>query len=443
MAKQRPPLPWPDLFLDHVHFSHRGNHWMAAQLAHTLRARWPDRLGGPLPDSRAVDHALAWSDWAEWRITREMGRRHAKPPFTRQWKTAERERQWADLATAAKQRSTGRAAEIEALFSDAVARAPSDWFLLHAFGEFLIDQSRYTEALTPLRHAWERTPYRDDSRTRLALALAGAEQYEELHLLLDAARHPSNAAMALGRIGVEFGERGSPHLAVETLRRAGTLAPENATLQAALGGALLVSGQEQEAETVLRQALQMDETLTDARSNLGSALAIQGRMEEATDAFREAVGNDPTHTTARQNLLRALHQTALADAAEGREEGAAARLREALEVEPLFLPAMVDLAMLHATSGDPAVFSAPEALLWAQRALQAETVPQPRVRLALASALAAAGRVEEAEQVFQETLALIPAAEQGAWRAGMQALLQGIQNRTERKSPATDGAERP
>ena len=424
-ADRHPADSWPSLFLDHVHFTYEGNRWMAAQLHDTLQARWPDLFPGAPPPPEALAEAAAWNAWAEWRIALEMSRRHAKPPFTFQWNHAERAAQWADWVARSAESTGSEVDEIDRAFQRALSGRPHDWFLLHAYAEFLVDRGHFVQAVTPFEQAYRRAPHRPESRERLAFALAGAERMEEALALFRSDTDATTAAR-LGRIGVELGERGTTAQAVATLRKACEIAPDNGFLRAALGGSLLIAGNDIEAESALREALRIDPTLADAHNNLGSALARQARIDEAIPHFRDALAASPGHAPARRNLLNALHQAALTALQQQREERAVSHLREALEADPFHPPAMLDLAMLHATSRDPAVHSPSEALLWAKRALQAEAPPQPRVLVAYAAALAAAGRHEEAQATAQQALALLPPAERPPWESRIRTILDGL-----------------
>jgi len=73
-----------------------------------------------------------------------------------------------------------------------------------------------------------------------------------------------------------------------------------------LGRITLDSGRPDEAETMLRRAIQIDDRQHEPWNNLGICLMSRGRTDEALAAFRRAIALHPTGVSARENLGRAL-----------------------------------------------------------------------------------------------------------------------------------------
>ncbi|NOY25629.1 MAG: tetratricopeptide repeat protein [Oligoflexia bacterium] len=97
-------------------------------------------------------------------------------------------------------------------------------------------------------------------------------------------RHPRVAA-AHDQLGILCLETDRPDEALEHLRRAVRLAPDNADFINNLGFGLLSAGQPQSAIDVLRQALRKDSSNHQIRNNLGFALVAAGRDDEALRVF--------------------------------------------------------------------------------------------------------------------------------------------------------------
>ncbi len=110
------------------------------------------------------------------------------------------------------------------------------------------------------------------------------------HRRRDAAGHAVRGLILadLGRVGE----------AVEALRRASALLPDDPGVRNNLGVALLAAGSAAEAEAAFRAALARDPASLRARNNLGFALARQRKDDEALASFR-AAGDEGA---ARHNL---------------------------------------------------------------------------------------------------------------------------------------------
>jgi predicted O-linked N-acetylglucosamine transferase (SPINDLY family) len=111
------------------------------------------------------------------------------------------------------------------------------------------------------------------------------------------------AVMMLGLVTFQFGESGK---AVDLLRRAAELAPQNDSCHANLGMALGAAGRFVEAEAALRTALQLDGRRGDSWNYLGDALLHTGRLEEAIACFRRSLEVQPDAAVGSK-LLIVLH----------------------------------------------------------------------------------------------------------------------------------------
>ncbi len=194
---------------------------------------------------------------------------------------------------------------------------------------------------------------------------------------------------ALHLLGVLRHQQGQHAAAVDLVRRAADLRPDDAALQLNLGNALKALGQLDGAIERFRNALSLAPTFPMAHYNLGN------RHEDAADAFRKSLHLQPADASSHNNLGNALH-------ALGRHRDAIAAFERALELRPGHAGAHNNLGMaLNALN------RADEAIVRFKAALAVE----PRFVAAqfnLANTLDALGRHEEAVAAFETALRLQP-----------------------------------
>lgn len=214
------------------------------------------------------------------------------------------------------------------------------------------------------------------------------------------------------------------------------------------GEALLDAGRPQEAERLFRAALAVRPE-AGARDKLGLALQFQGLFEEAAEQHRAALAQQPESPVALVNLSSALHEL-------GRSREALETARQAIELDPtwsqgyltlgLFLaragrrgeairvfrngleaapfdPRLAQhLAWLLAVSPERGVRDGAEAVVWAERVVEAAGRSLPHPLDVLAAAYAEAGRFEEAVRTAR-------GAAEAARRAGAAELGREIETR--------------
>lgn len=140
--------------------------------------------------------------------------------------------------------------------------------------------------------------------------------------------------------------RGDAAGAIPEYLNALRLRPADATVENALGGALLASGRVPESERHLRAAIQSRPDYFDAHYNLGNALASQGDYAGAASEFAEAVKLKPDDADAQANLGSAL-------ALLGKIEDAKQHFRRALELNPNHQLARENLNELEKAGAKP------------------------------------------------------------------------------------------
>jgi tetratricopeptide (TPR) repeat protein/predicted Ser/Thr protein kinase len=173
-------------------------------------------------------------------------------------------------------------------------------------------------------------------------------------------------AYSRGLINMRQATRDSIERALALFDRATTLDPGYAAAWAAAGGAMQLKGMflgihdfTDRAIELLRRAIALKPSLTDAHAWLGMSFLNLGRISEAIETLQNAVSLEPDNINARQGLARALWL------GEGRVEEAIGHLRHAVTLNSEAGYAHLQLAFLEGLNGD---FSAAEAS--AKRALE-------------------------------------------------------------------------
>lgn len=140
--------------------------------------------------------------------------------------------------------------------------------------------------------------------------------------------------------------RGATQEAVEQYQRALTLRPADATVENALGGALLASHRIPEAIAHLTAAASARPEYFDAHYNLGIAQAIAGNFPAAVQELTAAVKLKPDDAGAEANLGAAFAEL-------GETQKAITHLNRALQLDPGNELARENLEALRGASSQP------------------------------------------------------------------------------------------
>ena len=118
--------------------------------------------------------------------------------------------------------------------------------------------------------------------------------------------------------------------AIPYFQRAAESDPRSVLAATELGAALFTAKRLPESEAMLRHALELDSSYSDARYNLGIVLASSGKFEEAAAEFTKVISAQPDNLKAREH--RAETAVLMADqiAKSGDDDRAIALYREAL-----------------------------------------------------------------------------------------------------------------
>jgi tetratricopeptide (TPR) repeat protein len=172
-----------------------------------------------------------------------------------------------------------------------------------------------------------------------------------------------------------------------------------------LGYALSARGRRDEAIVQFREALAIDPDYAQAHNNLGALLQVGGRFDEALTHYQRAVALRPDNVDAVTNLGLLLSML-------GRPGDAMARLRTAIARDAGNAQALSGLAWIRATTWDPALRDAAEAVTLAERAAATTERRSVSTLDALAAAYASAGRFDDAVTAARSGIELASAAGQ-------------------------------
>lgn len=238
----------------------------------------------------------------------------------------------------------------------------------------------------------EGTPTPAEIDETLAMFFAGryAEMEAQGRLLLD--QYP-NSGFAWKALGVSLLNQGKG--ALDALRKAVALSPEDAAAHSNLGIVLGGLGQQDEAVACYRRALEIKPDHAEAHCNLGNALQTLGQLEEATACYRRALEIKPKLVEAHYNLGTTL-------IALGEFDNAVACFRRALKIKPDSTEALSNLGIALKALGqfDGAIDCYGRAL---------EIKPDhAEVHRNLGNALKDLGQLENAVQSYRRALAIKP-----------------------------------
>ena len=236
----------------------------------------------------------------------------------------------------------------------------------------------------------------------LLYAEAGNLEGVARHFAESARLRPESATAHynLGSTRLLQGRRAEARSAFE---RAIGLEPAYANAYRGLGIVLYREGLFDDAARAYERALQLAPDDVTVHHNYGVLLHAQGRLTESIARYEMALRLDPSYPDAHQGL-------ALAFKAQGRVAEAVQHYRQALATVPQWREVLTDLAWLLATAPDPAVRNADEAIAVAERAVRASTPASWASLDALAAALAAGGRYEEAARRARQAMELATAS---------------------------------
>ncbi len=345
---------------------------------------------------------------------------------------------------------------------------PDDSAVHHRLALVLVQQGKLDEAIEHFHAALRGNPQDDTALANLGLALARQGREEEAMVCYRQALQiaPDNAYAHYG-LAQALDTQDKLDEAGVQYQQALSIKPDLAEAHNGLGAILAAQGKFEAAGEHLRAALQFKPDFPEARYNFGNAWLSQGKMEEAITNYMEAIRLRPGYFEAQFNFANALaRQQQWAAALEHYSEalrlrpdfadahgniGVAldhlGRTKEAIEHYRLALQAnsnapipLKKLAWILATSPDPTLRDATEALRLANLATQLAPT-DPTVWDAQAAACAEAGQFAQALSAAKKA-AELAAAKDPALAGEIQKRLALYEAGKPFRQGITDGADK-
>ncbi len=319
---------------------------------------------------------------------------------------------------------------VESVWSDTVARCPSNVRAYLSLGRTFAEAGRTTEAIAEFEAAFKLRPDYAEAHTDLGDILSKAGRTEEAFQHLTAAlRLKPDSAEAHLNLGTALDRIGRTPEAISQYELALRLKPRLAEAHDNLGNALLRSDRTAEAIGQIEEALRLKLEYADAHFDLANALARAGRLPEAMAEFETARRLKPDDAGARHNWANTLagaghlpealaqYEIALKQAPAdpsllydyGNGLGAVGRFPEAVRSFTEAVRLKPDYPEAHNNLGNALVMvdRVPEAVAQYEASLRLKP-ENPRAHNNLGLALARLGRMPEAAAQFAAAVQLAP-----------------------------------
>jgi len=287
----------------------------------------------------------------------------------------------------------------------------------HAFD--LVEKGKYQEAIAEWSDLAAANPGDARVHNNLATALARTGQFAEAIPQYEKALELNPQFHAIhNSLGLALVATGKPDEAIAHFTIGLEAYPESAELHNNLGRALAMKERLDDALAQFQKAADLDPQSAEPRNNIGRILASKGKLEDAIPYFESAVQLDPDFAEAHQFLGAALYY------ARGQVPQALAQWREALRVRPDFLPALIEAAHVLAAAPEASARNGPEAVKFAERAVELSSGRDAMCLDTLAAAYAEAGRFAEAVATVRRGLEIATSPDQSQLREGLAARLR-------------------
>ena len=288
----------------------------------------------------------------------------------------------------------------EALWIHAIACTSGNYTAHNNLGYVLAARGQDSEAIKHYQQALEFNPNFADCANNLGTVYLHQEQLDKaldyyhraLAINPDLAEVHNNMAILLTK-------QGKTAEAIEHYRKAIELKPDRAEFYNNLANLLATTGQTPEAMPLFQKALEVDPDNAKVHYNLANIAFAQGQWQEAIDHYQHALKQMPDSVHAHYQLGLALERRGQVAAAE-------AQLQRVIELDPLHVTAINNLAWLLATSSEPSLRDGPKAVKLARQAVQLSNGLSPQIVDTLAAAYAEAGQFPEAIETARRALEL-------------------------------------
>jgi tetratricopeptide (TPR) repeat protein len=288
----------------------------------------------------------------------------------------------------------------ESLWTHTIACTSGNYTAHDNLGYVLAAQGRTAEAIEHYQKALEINANCAETHNNLGTAFLNLGQLDKaLGYYQQALALEPGFAEAHNNLGILLTRRGKTTEAIEHYRKAIELNPNRAEFFNNLGNLLVTLGRTTEAVPLFQKALEVDPDNAKVHYNLANIAFAQGQWQEAIDHYQPALKQMPDSVHAHYQLGLALERRGQVAAAE-------AQLQRVIELDPLHVTAINNLAWLLATSLEPSLRDGPKAVKLARQAVQLSNGLSPQIVDTLAAAYAEAGQFPEAVQTARRALEL-------------------------------------
>jgi tetratricopeptide (TPR) repeat protein len=314
---------------------------------------------------------------------------------------------------------TGQFDAAIAEWKELLSTNPDDSRIHNNLATALTRTGRYTEAIPEFEKALELNPqyhtiYNNLGRTLLAVGKSdeaivtfqkGLQYYPESPDLHD-------------HMGLALASKGRFDEAMAEFNNALEIDPNYADAHRNLGRALAMTGHLDQAVPHFERALEINPEFAEAHSELGRLLAVEGQYDQAIPHLKKALALKPDLVEAHYYLGASLYFSS------GRTQEALAQWREALRVDPNFVPAINDAAHALAASPNASDRNGVEAVKLAERAVQLSGERNPVYLDTLAAAYAEVGKFPDAVAAERKALDLAAQQHHGQLEDGLKARIK-------------------
>ncbi len=288
-------------------------------------------------------------------------------------------------------------------FQAAIKIDPRSALAHHDLAAVFIGQGRLDDATQHLKISLEIDPRLAKSHHDLAIVLASQGRIDDALARFERALQiEPDYADAHNSYGALLFRLDKLDDAAAEYEKALQLRPDFTDAHLNMGRLLISQGHNGDAEAHYRTILQARPADAAAHAGLAAALTRLGKLDSAISHYLEALQLQPHSPETHYNLGLALQL-------KKRTREAIGHWREAIRLEPARVAFLHRLAVVLATSADPAMRDGREAVALAERAQEISGKQDPALLDALAAAYAEDGQFDKAVSAAEQALALAEA----------------------------------
>ena len=304
-------------------------------------------------------------------------------------------------------------------WKELLATNPDDSRIHNNLATALTRTGRYTEAIPEFQKALELNPQYHTIYNNLGRTLVAAGRSDEAIVTFQRGLqyYPESPDLH-NHLGLALASKGRFDEAMAEFNKALEINPNYADAHRNLGRALAMTGQLDQAVPHFERALEINPEFAEAQSELGRLLAVEGQYDQAIPHLKKALALKPDLVEAHYYLGSSLYFSS------GRTQEALAHWREALRVDPNFVPAMNDAAHALAASPNASDRNGPEAVRLAERAVQLSSAHNPLYLDTLAAAYAEVGEFPDAVAAEHKALDIAEQQHQEQLEEGLKSRIK-------------------